>query len=106
MIVQERTNENKFFGAVQFDKKHAEKSLAMYPGVKTTSLSALFSEAKHGLWTSLYLESAARDGNVYVLNGRIINDGDWLVADMDGKTTVYSDDQLKECFIGEDGVNL
>ena len=101
MIVQKRSNETRFFGAIQFDEKRAEKSLAMYPGVESTSLSERDKE-----WTSLYLEGIAWRRNVYALNGYVVNVGDWLVTDMDGKTYVYTDVQFKEQFVGKDGDNL
>lgn len=106
MVVQKRSNETRFFGAIQFDEKRAEKSLAMYPGVESTSLSALFDKERDKEWTSLYLEGIAWRRNVYALNGYVVNDGDWLVTDMDGKTYVYTDVQFKELFVGKDGEDL
>ena len=105
MIVQDKQKELCYFGAVQFNREQADKSLAMYPGVKRTNLFAFFDNAKD---VEPLLLSIATDWTrpMYSLNGRPVFDGEWLVTDLNGETKIYSDEKFKSIFIGKDGDEL
>lgn len=105
MIVQDKQKEPSYFGAIQFNREQADKSLAMYPGVKRTNLFAFFDNAEE---VEPLLLSSGTDWSrpMYSLNDHPVFDGDWLVTDLNGETKIYSDEKFKSIFIGEDGDEL
>lgn len=76
MIVKDKEEELKYYGAVQFNKEEAKKTLMNYPGVSNT---------KKG----------------FELNGLALHDGDWIVVDEDGRSKVFSDKKFNKLFIEE-----
>lgn len=109
MIVQDKQKEPRYFGAIQFNEKQAKKSLAMYPGITKANpydLYKTYNQENGEYWTSIISENLPMNKDIFLIGSIMINDGDWLVTDMDGKTHVYNDTQFKEQFVGKDGDNL
>lgn len=109
MIVQDKQKELCYFGAIQFNEKQAKKSLAMYPGITKANpydLYKTYNRENSEYWTSIISENLPMNKDIFLIGSIMINDGDWLVTDMDGKTHVYNDAQFKEQFVGKDGDDL
>lgn len=83
MIVQDKLENMEYFGAVQFFKEKANKSLAKYPGV-TSMMKPVFGNTTWGF------------------NDHYLSDGDWIVTDDQGNRKIYSDKKFKELFSCED----
>lgn len=83
MIVQDKLENMEYFGAFQFFKEEAEKSLAKYPGV-TSMMKPVFGNTTWGF------------------NDHYLSDGDWIVTDDQGNRKIYSDKKFKELFSCED----
>ena len=84
MIVQDKPENMEYFGAVQFFKEKANKSLAKYPGVKV-------------------ITNPVFRNTCWMLNDdEALSDGDWIVTDDQGNRKIYSDKKLKELFSCED----
>lgn len=111
MIVQDKQENMQYFGAIQFDKKQAIKSLAMYPNVQMYIKASLTDRLYYPReWMpveeipSTYHPSETPERDFYFVKGHhVINNNDWLVTNKDGETTVYSDEVFKQEFITEVG---
>lgn len=84
MIVQDKLENMEYFGAVQFFKEKANKSLAKYPGVKVIT------------------NPVFRSTGWRLNDDEALSDGDWIVTDSQGNRKIYSNNQFKELFSCED----
>lgn len=83
MIVKDKEERLRYYGAVQFDLREAFKSLMNYPGVR------------HDV-----------EKDEFTLDGTEIIHGDWLVTDGEGRTKIYTDNEFRKEFTNEDGESL
>lgn len=90
MIVYEKSDEAEIYGAVRFNRTEANKTLMNYPGVKVKSSHSKLVANSQGVEASIV--------NEYALNGETVSDGDYLVTDKRGYTTIYSPSKFKDKF--------
>lgn len=83
MIVKDKEEQLHYYGAVQFNRREALKSLMNYPGVK------------HNV-----------EKNEFTLDGEEVFHSDWLVTDRNGATQIYTDKKFHKKFTDEDGEQL
>lgn len=83
VIVKDREERLRYYGAIQFNRREALKSLMNYPGVK------------HDV-----------EKNGFTLDNTEIFHSDWLVTDKEGHTKIYSDNEFHKEFTNEDGEQL
>lgn len=90
MIVQDKNANVEICGAVRFGYAEARKSLMNYPGVTVAASYPNLTQNVQEIKVSVI-----RD---FAVNGESINDGDYLVTDKSGHTTVYNPTTFKEKF--------
>lgn len=83
MIVKDREEQLHYYGAVQFNRRKALKSLMYYPGVQYCAGKSDFA-----------------------LNGTEVFHSDWLVTDEKGHTKIYTDNKFHKAFTDKDGGQL
>lgn len=81
MIVQDKEENVRYFGAIQFREEIAEKSLALYPMVTKK-------ESSDFLGRLIY----------YTCNDRSVTDGDWILTNSKGECQVVTNEEFIERF--------
>lgn len=81
MIVQDKEENVRYFGAVQFHEEIAKKSLALYPMVTKK-------ESSDFLGRLIY----------YTCNDRSVTDGDWILTNSKGECQVVTNEEFIERF--------
>lgn len=86
MIVQDKEENVRYFGAVQFHEEIAKKSLALYPMVAENEEIIET--------TNIFPQRYA----YYTCNDRLVNDGDWILTNSKGECQVVTNEKFIERF--------
>ena len=83
MIVKDKEERLHYYGAIQFNRREALKSLMNYPGIKRDI-----------------------EKDKFTLDGTEVFHSDWLVTDEEGRTKIYTDNEFRKEFTNKDGEQL